>query len=305
MQHKARLGHRALESVDQQDAAVGHVEHALHLAAEVGVARRVDDVDFYVAVADGNILRKDGNAALALQVVVVEYEFARLLVLAEEVAGHQHLVHERGFPVVNVSDDGNVADLLHVHRNLSGRARRQRLSPPEIREARADSAPIPIYISYNSTAKVRKKPETAHRRPGGPNERLVPRPPVPHGPASLYIIRSDGTARKGHSCTELPCRRKETAGPAPPGGGDAANAISTRSASPCGRNGRRVKRATGAKMNNKFYELTYFTPQKINKSKPIPVFAIAKTAATSAGMRPRSAARAQNKGCHGSRHPMR
>ena len=46
LQHEARLRHRAFEGIDEQQAAVGHIEYALHLAAEVGVSRGVYDVDF-------------------------------------------------------------------------------------------------------------------------------------------------------------------------------------------------------------------------------------------------------------------
>ena len=45
MRDEPRLRHRPLDRVDQQQHAVDHAEHALDLAAEVGVARRVDDVD--------------------------------------------------------------------------------------------------------------------------------------------------------------------------------------------------------------------------------------------------------------------
>ena len=45
LQHEPRLRHRAFEGVDQQQRAVGHAEHALDLAAEVGVAGRVDEVE--------------------------------------------------------------------------------------------------------------------------------------------------------------------------------------------------------------------------------------------------------------------
>ena len=45
LQHEARLRHGAFGGVHQQDNAVDHLEHALHLAAEVGVARGIDDVD--------------------------------------------------------------------------------------------------------------------------------------------------------------------------------------------------------------------------------------------------------------------
>jgi hypothetical protein len=48
-QHELGLRHDAFLGVDQQDAAVHHAEDALHLAAEVGVAGRVDDVDARLA----------------------------------------------------------------------------------------------------------------------------------------------------------------------------------------------------------------------------------------------------------------
>ena len=57
LEHEARLRHRSFESVDQQDAAVGHVEHTFHLAAEVAVSRSIDNVDFYVLVTYRNVLR--------------------------------------------------------------------------------------------------------------------------------------------------------------------------------------------------------------------------------------------------------
>ena len=82
-EHEARLGHRALHRIDEQQAAIGHVEHALDLAAEVGVAGRVDDVDLDVAVDDGSVLGEDGDAALALEIVGVHDQFADHLVVAE------------------------------------------------------------------------------------------------------------------------------------------------------------------------------------------------------------------------------
>ena len=51
-QDEPRLRHRPFDRVDQQQAAVGHVQHALDLAAEVGVAGRVDDVDLDAVVDD-------------------------------------------------------------------------------------------------------------------------------------------------------------------------------------------------------------------------------------------------------------
>ena len=50
-QHEAGLRERALGGVDEQQHAVDHRQRPLDLAAEVGVAGRVDDVDRHVAVA--------------------------------------------------------------------------------------------------------------------------------------------------------------------------------------------------------------------------------------------------------------
>ena len=107
--HEARLGHRALEGVDEQQGAVGHLEDALDLAAEVSVARGVEDVDLDALVLDGDVLGEDGDAALALLVVGVKHAVLDLLVLAEGVGGAQELVNDGRFTVVDVGDDGDVA----------------------------------------------------------------------------------------------------------------------------------------------------------------------------------------------------
>ena len=64
---EARLRHRAFDRVDEKQHPVHHGQHALHLAAEVGVAGGVDDVDVGAAVADGAVLGEDGDTALALE----------------------------------------------------------------------------------------------------------------------------------------------------------------------------------------------------------------------------------------------
>ena len=77
------------------------------------MARGVDDVDFVVAVADRDILREDGDAALTLKVVVVEYKLACFLVVAKKFGLMKHAVDEGGFAVVNVGNDSYVA-YIHV-----------------------------------------------------------------------------------------------------------------------------------------------------------------------------------------------
>ena len=118
LEHEARLRQRALGGVDQQQDAVHQGQRALHLAAEVGVARRVHDVDLHVLVVDGRVLGHDGDALLALEVDRVHDPLGHVLVGAEDAGLPQHGVHQGGLAVVDVRDDGDVADigalLLHA-----------------------------------------------------------------------------------------------------------------------------------------------------------------------------------------------
>jgi hypothetical protein len=73
----------------------------------------VDHVDLHALVAHAHVLAQDGDAALTLQVVVVQQQVGLVLVVAEELALVQDLVHQRGLAVVHVGDDGDVAEWLH------------------------------------------------------------------------------------------------------------------------------------------------------------------------------------------------
>ena len=111
-QHKTGLGHGAFEAVHQQKHAVHHLQNALHLAAEIGVAGRVNDIDLGLLIMNGGILCQNGDAALPLDIVGVHHALRHLLVLAEHAALLEHFVHQRGLAVVNVRDNGNVAKYL-------------------------------------------------------------------------------------------------------------------------------------------------------------------------------------------------
>ena len=110
-QHEPGLGERAFAGVHQQEDAVDHRQPALDLAAEVRMARRVDDVDLRPAVAHGRVLGEDRDPLLALQVAGVHDALADVLVLAERSGLPEHRVDERRLAVVDVGDDGDVADI--------------------------------------------------------------------------------------------------------------------------------------------------------------------------------------------------
>ena len=65
-QYEACLRHGAFESIHQQQHPIGHVQHALHLATEVAVARSVDHIDLHALVTHAYVLREDGDATLTL-----------------------------------------------------------------------------------------------------------------------------------------------------------------------------------------------------------------------------------------------
>src|SRR5450830_1707251 len=112
------LRHRAFLGIDQQQHRVDHRQHALDLAAEVGVARRVDDVDVGAFVLDRAVLRQNRDAALFLEIVRVHHAGIDLLVFTEGAGLAQQLVHQRGFAMVNVGDDGDVANSAFLSRHV-------------------------------------------------------------------------------------------------------------------------------------------------------------------------------------------
>ena len=60
----------------------------------------------------GGVLGEDRDAALALEIVGVHHPVDHLLVGAEDAALAQHGIDERGLAVIDVRDDGDVADVV-------------------------------------------------------------------------------------------------------------------------------------------------------------------------------------------------
>src|SRR5690606_40765847 len=105
--------------VDQQEYAVNHRQNALHLAAEVGVARGVDDVDAVVIPLQGGVLGQDGNAAFLFLVVGIHHPLDVAGAVAEGAGLLQELVYKGGLTVVDVGDNGDVAKAFN-HKSIPG-----------------------------------------------------------------------------------------------------------------------------------------------------------------------------------------
>src|SRR5207253_10181898 len=100
-------------------------ERAIDLVGEIDMAGRVDEVEhviFAVArpIIEPHGLRLDGDAALALDIHGIEHlfdHFARF----QRAGELDQAVGERRFAVVDMGDDGEVADIFDAYR-AHGRA---------------------------------------------------------------------------------------------------------------------------------------------------------------------------------------
>ena len=121
-QHEPGLRQRALARVHQQHDTVHHGQPALDLATEVGVARGVDHVDGDLAVrrlaVDRGVLRQDGDALFALELTGVHDAVDELGALGKGAGLPEHGIDQGGLAVVDVGDDGDVAQ---VRPDLPGR----------------------------------------------------------------------------------------------------------------------------------------------------------------------------------------
>ena len=113
---RQRLGLHALRRVHDQHRALAGGQRAADLIVEVHMARRVDQVQRVglavvrrVVQPDGAGL--DGDAALALQIHVVK-DLILHLPRGDRLAQLDQTVGERRFAVVDVGDDGKIADVV-------------------------------------------------------------------------------------------------------------------------------------------------------------------------------------------------
>ena len=113
LQHETCLGHGTFESIDQKDATVCHIQHTFHLAAEVGVSRRVNDINLCTLIIDRDVLGENRDTSFTLQFIVIQNQVASLLILTKEISGEQHLIDQRRLSVVHVRNNRNVSNVLH------------------------------------------------------------------------------------------------------------------------------------------------------------------------------------------------
>ena len=213
--HELGLRHRAFGCVDQQHHPVDHRQDALHLAAEIGVAGGVDDVDAGALPFDAGGLGEDGDPALAFEVVGVHGALGHGLVGAEGARLFQKLVDKRGLAMVNVRDDRDIAEVHTM--GLSGKAE---LAPPLqgcARKGQSKTLAKSCAISLG-----RNLPALSRSCAGAPRHRPWPLrslraawagrrssvPPSPHRPVARLPRNRNGGGRRCGCRNSCGCRRR-------------------------------------------------------------------------------------------------
>ena len=79
------------------------------------MAGRIDEIQQVILSVGGVVRERDGialdrDAPLTLQIIGVENTIVHLLIGTEDIRLLQHAVEEGRLPVIDVRDDGNVAD---------------------------------------------------------------------------------------------------------------------------------------------------------------------------------------------------
>ena len=120
LQRKVGVGQRlrfhALAGVHHQHSALAGGQTSAHLVVEVHMARRVDEVELVILpvlcrIVQGNGARLDGDAALALQLHVIQ-KLGLHLALVHGLGTFQDAVGQGGLAVVDMGDDAEIADVF-------------------------------------------------------------------------------------------------------------------------------------------------------------------------------------------------
>ena len=98
------------------------MQNALDLAAKIGVAGGINDVDAVSVPINGRAFGQNGDAALFFQIAFVHGPFHHSLVGAKGSTLTQNRIHQGCFSMVNVGNNGNVAQasVLRHKKNPKG-----------------------------------------------------------------------------------------------------------------------------------------------------------------------------------------
>ena len=114
-QNESCLRQASFRRIDEQHHTVDHFQNAFYFAAEIRVAGRIDDVDFVIAVTHRSVFGHDGDAALPLEVHRIHDALDDGFVVTISARLFEHRIDQRGFAVIDVSDNCDISNLACFH----------------------------------------------------------------------------------------------------------------------------------------------------------------------------------------------
>ena len=122
--------------VDHQQYAIDHFHNAFDFAAEIGMARRVHDIDAIAIPLKRGIFGANGDALFAFKIHRIHDALLDFLIGAERPGLPQQLIYQRGLAVINVRNDAEVTDLIHGGRALQSSSSGSRITAAGCRGGR-------------------------------------------------------------------------------------------------------------------------------------------------------------------------
>jgi hypothetical protein len=109
LEHKTGLRKRSLGCVYQEECPVDHSHDSLHLAAEISVARGIDDVYFGITHHDRGVLGENGDSAFFFEIARIHDSLFDGLVLLESAGLAEKMVNQGRFTMVNMGNDADIS----------------------------------------------------------------------------------------------------------------------------------------------------------------------------------------------------
>ena len=123
-EYKFGLRHGAFVGIHHKHRCVHCAKNTFHFGTEIGVPGSIHNVDLIFLVVNGRIFCINGDSAFFFLIVRVHHSHFHFFVRLESTSGFKQGIHECGFSMVYVSDDGNVSDfhnggILHEKTGLA------------------------------------------------------------------------------------------------------------------------------------------------------------------------------------------
>ncbi len=121
LRDKARLRHRAIDGINQQENAIHHRQHTFNFTAEVGMPGGINDIDVIVFPVDGGVFGENGNTTLALLIIGIHYPFDLFAAGLQRTGLLQEFINQCGLAMIDVRDNGDIANIFYHFRAASRR----------------------------------------------------------------------------------------------------------------------------------------------------------------------------------------